>query len=246
MNKKYNNEFLELELKRPGLPITDRQWRCAKWRWEFIRLNDEYKKESSQILTPHSGLSKIMPQFHKKWGIGEWLDANLSFEELYEKTYEEISELNIEDLDIREAARKRLVTNFFDLSFGPISIAIPGPSTTPFTITIDPYSPDTEIIEEVKKLLKEFRSKPIKKPKWGGSTLELCHQAITLKNKNKTVEEIAEIMFPASDNKTAHDLYEMSGDEKIQDSNLDSDVRRVYRLLKTAEELIKGGHRQIN
>ena len=59
------------------------------------------------------GLShQPLPQSNE-WGLGEWIDPNLSFEELYELSHQEILKLNMEAEDNEEASKFLLLERLF-------------------------------------------------------------------------------------------------------------------------------------
>jgi hypothetical protein len=88
---------LEIYLKFPRLEITSREWEAAKWRWEFLRLNDEHKKEYPGS---KSQRKPIIPFQATRWGNTAWLNPNLSFEELHKEVMEEVKAIESQDIDI--------------------------------------------------------------------------------------------------------------------------------------------------
>lgn len=235
-SKKSNGEALKLWLRFPRKRISKREEEVVKWRWEFMRLNEDYQKEYRDI--EKRGEPKLLPH-RNKWGIGEWIDPNLSFKELCEQCYQQVLELDKENIEPKEAARFLL----FNRLGGPYYYS-DVPAVTPQISIQDPEAKDTEIvglhintsapneqiIEEVMEYVKKERaSKNIaqkikrEKPQW--TKYKRYLKLLDLKRQGYTHEEISDKLFP--------------------DLDLDSARTKVSRNLESARLLINGGYKKI-
>ena len=235
-NKKLIGEGLKLWLRLPRKRISKKEWEAAKWRWEFMRLNEYYQKEYRDREKREA--PKVLPQ-RNRWVLGEWLDPDLSFKELYEQCYQQVLELDKEDIEPKEAAEFLL----FNILGGPYyyndapavtpQLSIQGPEgkeTEIVGLHINTSAPDKQIIEEVMEyVIKDRASKNItqkikrEKPQWMKYKRYL--EVLELKRQGYTHEEISDKLFP--------------------DLDLDSARTKVSRNLESARLLINGGYKKI-
>ena len=69
----------EIFLGIPRAKVSEREWRAARYRWEFLRLNPDYERDYKR------SKKNAVAEYHPKWGVAEWLGPDLSFDELYKK-----------------------------------------------------------------------------------------------------------------------------------------------------------------
>ena len=208
-------------------------------------MNEDYLKEYKDIEN-QGGTHQPLPQYNK-WGPGEWFDPNLSFEELYELVYQEISKLKTGDFlkkEIKEDAKFLLVHKLG----GTYNCVYPSWKSVLdeeghlkneiISLNINFGYPESEIIDQVGRWILEFKMR-LKKEKlpWDWDKLPIYHKVITLNKQGKSAEEIAEIMFPKPD--------PFSEDESIPDLQADSLIRTVYRYIKIGKAIIQGGYKKI-
>jgi hypothetical protein len=234
--------FLEIWLNSPRIRISDREWISAKWRWEFVRLNEDYQREYEEI--EKSGKPRVLPQDHR-WGFGEWLDPKSNFEDLYEQTLREVKELGFKGLDSQEAAKFLLLEKLGGPSYRAISPEVIASidedgnlETEVIALRVHFGFPASEIKQQVERWIDEYSTR-LKKKKlaWDWDKLPDYYNAISLNKQGKSAEEIAQSMFPEPD--------PLSDDESVPDLNQDSVVRNVYRDLKKGKKLVDGGYMEI-
>jgi hypothetical protein len=221
---------LEIYLKFPRIEITSREWEAAKWRWEFLRLNEEYKKEYPGLKNQRK---PIMVPTTTRWGTFAWLNPSLSFEELHKDAAEEIQAIKSHDLDIEDAS-KCLLLQYLGLPERAVHNIIERwpASEDRLNLLINLAYPDNEIKDQVMAWVAKHREQIKKSKNWKWDNLILYYKAISLKKSGKTSNEIADIMFPGPD--------PFSDDESSPEDNLDAVMRKVFRYIKTGEKLVKG------
>lgn len=227
---------LKIYLKIPRLKITNREWQAAKWRWEFLRLNDEYNKEYPGLKNQRKPI--ICPT-KTRWGTSSWLNPGMSFEELHKETMDEIQAIESKDLDAEDASKYLLLQHL-----GVTDRAVYNVENMPsmggegrLNLHINLEYPDNEIKDQVMAWVAKY-SEQINKPRgliW--KNLPLYHQAISLMMSGKTSNEIADIMFPGPD--------PFSYDDSLPEDDLDAVMRKVFRYIKNGEALVNGEYLNI-
>jgi hypothetical protein len=227
---------LELYLKFPRLEITNREWEAAKWRWEFLRLNDEYRKEYPGLENQREPI--ILPQA-TRWGNTAWLNPNLSFEELHKGVVEKLQKIELKNFDAEDASKYLLLQHL-----GLTDRAVYNVENMPclagegrLNLLIDLDYPDNEIKEQVMAWVAKYRELIKKTRNWKWANLPLYYKAIFLKKSGKTPNEIADIMFPGPD--------PFSDDESQPEEDLDAVMRKVFRYIETGKKLVEGEYRKI-
>lgn len=64
-----------------------------KYRWEFLRRNEQYQKDWSELQKSHNDENAIA--FSVKWNIRYPMDPNLSYDDLEQEILEQANEVNI-------------------------------------------------------------------------------------------------------------------------------------------------------
>ena len=221
-----------LDIMTKGIPkksIDETQLERAKWRWEFLRLNDEYIKDCPNWIEQ---ISDPLP-CQNKYGIFCWINPELTFDQYLNCIADEISKVKSESLD------KDLVTRWLAIHNmgGPFldCVSIMDAEGFGVTLSINLLAPDEEIKEIISSILVERRGKISKRRPQ--KTLENCLKAVALKKAGKTPNEIAAIMFPQPD--------PFSDDGSVWELDEDAVMRKVFRYIKQGEQLVNGGYRDI-
>ena len=206
----------------PESSISEDQIERTKWRWEFLRLNEDYRSKCAAL---KAKTILITPQYNE-FGT-HWINPDLSFDEIIQAVSDDLKGVNVDDVE-------RAVWFFVMSHFGMVNPAVTivqrfadehlEQKSGSIEILISLDSPDSQILQEVAEILKERRSSVDKKRRF--KKLAEYHRAFTLYQAGKTYEEIENIM---------------ARDETL------SDVREinVSRLIRKARKLIKGGYRDI-
>jgi hypothetical protein len=187
----------------------------ARWRWEFIRLNENYRNKC-QALKVETFL--ITPQ-ENEFGIS-WTNPDLSFDEVLQIVRDDLAGVPV---DNKDKAVRFFVLSYFGFLSQPAAAVI-GETGNRITVTINLDSPDNKILQEVAEILKTRRAvigrgRPFKK-------LAEYHRAFSLHQAGKTYEEIEGIM---AQDEALSDVREIN----------------VSRLIREARKLIKGDYRNI-
>ena len=222
--------------------ISERKLKILKWRWEFMRRNEDYQKEYQSIIEEQGKIGPL-PSINN-WGLGEWINPNLSFDELYEQCCQEaLAEFKGDDIDHKGAAEYALFNRLGGFND-------PGYTIVPQFIALDPEcrnnklvgfgindvsTPDTDIIEEIMKWIRKERLRQNlpqkidrKKPKW--------------EKYDQYIEDYVDIMELKEKGWSNPKIIEELWGELI---DYDTGNKRIRRAIKKVEGLIKGGYGKI-
>jgi len=229
--------------------FSDRQWSAAKWRWEFLRLNEDYKRDFKQ--SKDRGEKSKAVVVAAKWGLRELIDPNLNFKDICGE-YDTRDSYGLSEKEIKYKIIEKL--GGFDFDFIGVGIA---PlenlklsntyqwndfkrdllaTSNALVLVIDISLPDEQIRDEVIEWVREYRAfvsseyskaipQQINKDKLQWSKYETWIKIWELKQQGYTHEDIADELFPGQD--------------------LDTARTRVSRNLHSIRKLINGGYRAI-
>ena len=78
--------------------IDETQLERARWRWEFLRLNDDYIKDCSNLKEDIEQLPT-----HNNYGLSCWINPELTFDEFLKNIADHISDSDYDNIDKDEA-----------------------------------------------------------------------------------------------------------------------------------------------
>jgi hypothetical protein len=223
-SKKLLYETLSKQL--PEGSISDDQVKRARWRWEFLRLNPDYRERCSALRVE---TILITPQ-QNEFGTS-WLNPKLSFDKILQLVRGDLKGVEVDDKD---KAIRFFALHHFGLLSQP-AVGIVGEHDNTIGLQINLNLPDSQILQEVAEILKTRRAtigkgRPFKK-------LAEYHQAYVLYQAGKTNKEIADVMFPPPD--------PLSDDDSVIEINEDAAMKSVGRYIQEAQKLIEGGYQHI-
>jgi hypothetical protein len=211
----------------PESSISEDQIERARWRWEFLRLNENYIEKCLAFKVK----TFLILQQQNEFKTFSWINPKLSFDEILQIVRDDLKGVKVDDKD---KAIRLFALHHFGLLSQPAT-AILETHTDTIKIQINLNAPDRQIAKEVAEILKERRAaiekdRPLKK-------LAEYHQAHLLHQAGKTYKEIADIMFPPPD--------PLSDDDSMVEVNEDAAMKSVGRYIQEAKKLIEGGYQHI-
>jgi hypothetical protein len=221
----------------PESSISEDQIERARWRWEFLRLNEGYRKKCLDLKVE---TILITPQ-QNEFGTS-WVNPKLSFDEVLQIVRDGLKGVKVDDKD---KAIRFFALHHFGLLSQP-AVGIVGEQGNTIGLQINLNLPDRQILKEVAEILTTRRAaigkgRPFKK-------LAEFHRAYILNREYGSKTKVARIMFPEPE----YSADEISEDDSAQMEEADrhitapeAAIKRVERYLKEAKKLIEGGYRHI-
>jgi len=242
MTEKESNEYKEpLEPNGDYFLFSDRQLEVAKWRWAFIRLDNNYQRDFNQWNRRDTTRGIVIAA---KWNLRELIDPKLPFEDIC-KEYEAPEYANV----TRKQKQYWIIEKLGGLEFDFIGIGITPLEDVKLSksydwddlrrdylkanaimLIIDITLPDSQIEEEVMEWVKKYRAfkdipLQINREKLQPSKYSQYLEIWKLNQQGYTHEETADQLFP-------------------DEEELDSISVKISRNLKSIKNFIGGPYRK--